>query len=248
MRLKVIACKVFNREIARIVAESPHTIDVSWLRQGLHDTPDALREAIQHEIDLIDRETDIHTQVPPPDDPYTAIVLAYGLCSNAVCGVRSARYRLVVPRAHDCVAMIMGSHARYRAYFDEHPGTYWYTPGWIEQTTMPGPERVERVRSRYVEQYGEENADYLMEMEQEWLRRYDRCTYLAWRDLDRPEYRRSTREAADYLGWRHDSVEADAGWMERLLSGEWRESEALVLPPTVSAEPSYDESIIRPSL
>lgn len=247
MRLKVIACKVFNREIGRVIADSPNTIDVSWLRQGLHDTPDVLREAIQREINLIDDGTDMHTQLPPPDDEYEAIVLAYGLCSNAVCGLRSKRYRLVVPRAHDCVAMIMGSHARYRDYFDAHPGTYWYTPGWIEQTTMPGPERVERTRARYVEQYGEENADYLMEMEQEWLRRYDRCAYLSWRSLDRPEYRRTTREAADYLGWKHDAVEAEPGWIERLLSGEWRSDEVLVLPPESTAEPSYDESIIRQS-
>jgi hypothetical protein len=244
MRIKVLACKVFAREVSLIAAESAHTLDVTYLQQGLHDTPDLLRERLQAEIDAIDAAEDIHTQVVSEDDDYRAIVLAYGLCSNAIVGLRSKRFDLVVPRAHDCIAMIMGSRERYKEYFDRHPGTYWYTPGWIDQTVMPGKERVERARARYVDAYGEENADYLMEMEQEWLRKYNRCTYASWPSLDRPDYLDKTKAAAEYLGWEHDHVSADDGLMRRLLNGDWREDEVLIVPSGRTAEPSYDANII----
>lgn len=242
--IKAIACKVFTREVSKIVAESPHTIDVSFLRQGLHDTPDVLRSQLQEEIDRIDAAEDMHTQVLNDGSDYAGIALVYGLCSNAIAGVRSRRYPLVVPRAHDCITMLMGSRERYREYFDRHPGTYWYSPGWIEQTLMPGPERVERTRREYVERYGEDNADYLMEMEQEWLQRYDRCTYVAWRDLDREEYRESARSAADYLGWDYDRIHGEDGLLRRLLEGDWQADEVLVVPPGSSVGPSYDDGII----
>ena len=247
MLIKAIACKVFTREIANIVAECDHTIDVSYLRQGLHDTPDLLRVTLQEEIDRIDEARDMHTQVHSSGRDYEAIVLAYGLCSNAICGVRSQRYRLIVPRAHDCIAMLLGSRERYQNYFDDHPGTYWYSPGWIEQTIMPGPDRVENTRKRYVEQYGEENADYLMEMEQEWLRKYNRCTYVAWDRLDREGYRKQAQDSADYLGWKYDRLEADDGLMRRLLTGEWDPAEVLVVPPGGTIAPSYDSDILRSS-
>ncbi|MFW5684244.1 MAG: DUF1638 domain-containing protein [Spirochaetota bacterium] len=247
MRIKAIACKVFTREVSKIVAESEHTIDVSYLRQGLHDTPDVLREQLQAEIERIDAGEDMHTQAPSDGSDYEAIALVYGLCSNAIAGVSSSRYRLVVPRAHDCIAVLMGSRRRYKEYFDAHPGTYWYSPGWIDQTLMPGPERVARTRERYVEQYGEENADYLMEMEQEWLKRYDRCGYVAWSELDREEYRERTRDAASYLGWSFDHVHGDEGLLRRLLEGPWDEDEVLVVPPGARIGPSYDDGVISSS-
>ncbi|MFW6313812.1 MAG: DUF1638 domain-containing protein [Spirochaetota bacterium] len=247
MRIKAIACKVFTREVSKIVAESEHTIDVSYLRQGLHDTPDVLREQLQAEIDRIDAGEDMHTQVPSDGSDYEAIALVYGLCSNAIAGVSSSRYRLVVPRAHDCIAVLMGSRRRYKEYFDAHPGTYWYSPGWIDQTLMPGPERVARTRERYVKEYGEENADYLMEMEQEWLRKYNRCTYVAWKGLDREEYRQHAKDSAEYLGWKYDRVEADDGLMRRLLTGEWDPAEVLIVQPGATVAPSYDGDILSSS-
>ena len=51
---------------------------------------------------------------------------------------------LVIPRAHDCIALFMGSRQRYREYFDAHPGTYYRTSGWIERddATSAGEETV----------------------------------------------------------------------------------------------------------
>ena len=43
MRLKVIACKVFLREVSLLAAESDAVLDISYLPQGLYNDPDVLR-------------------------------------------------------------------------------------------------------------------------------------------------------------------------------------------------------------
>ena len=243
MKLHVIACSVMTREISLLAATCENTLHLHFMEQELHNQPDELRKALQAEIDSI--------EATPPDGvsgnggDVDAIVLAYGLCSNAICGVRSRYYPVVAPRAHDCVTLIVGSRERYQEYFDRHPGTYWYTPGWIEQTPIPGRERVDRTRAEYVARYGEENADYLMDMEQEWLRAYDRCAYVVWPELHRDEYRSATRDSAAYLEWEYDEMIGDDGLLRRILNGEWDAIDVLVVPPGETIEPSFNRSIIE---
>jgi len=234
-----------TREISLIAASCENTLHLHFMEQELHNRPDELREALQAEIDLIRAAASGKGGAGGVGDDAEAIVLAYGLCSNAICGLRSRRYPVVVPRAHDCMTLIVGSRERYQEYFDRHPGTYWYTPGWIEQTPVPGKELVERTRAEYVVRYGEENAEYLMDMEQEWLRAYDRCAYLAWPELHREEYRSATRDSAAYLEWEYDEMVGDDGLLRRILNGEWDTAEVLIVKPGETIEPSFDRSIIQ---
>jgi len=246
VKLHVIACNVLNRELSFIGSDCTSILHVHYLEQGLHDRPETLREQIQALIDQIDAGPIINYENTAfARDTSDAIVLAYGLCSNALCGIRSKRYRIVAPRAHDCITLILGSRVRYQKYFDEHPGTYWYTPGWIEQTPMPGKQRVEALRYEYTKRYGEENADYLMDMEQEWLRSYSRCTYVSWPELDRPAYRELTRDSAEYLEWEADEVSGTPDLMRRILNGEWDPDEVLVVEPGDTIAPSYTDTIIE---
>lgn len=46
MNLKLIACKVLCRELSYLTAQSPNFIDASYLRQGLHNTPEKLRDIL----------------------------------------------------------------------------------------------------------------------------------------------------------------------------------------------------------
>ena len=243
MKLHVIACSVMTREISLVAATCENTLHLHFMEQDLHNQPDELRKALQAEIHSI--EAAGKYGAGGNDGDVDAIILAYGLCSNAICGVRSRYYPVVAPRAHDCVTLIVGSRERYQEYFDRHPGTYWYSPGWIEQTPIPGKERVERTRAEYVGRYGEENAEYLMDMEQEWLRAYDRCAYVAWPELHRDEYRSATRYSAAYLEWEYDEIIGDDGLLRRILNGEWDAIDVLVVPPGETIEPSFNRSIIE---
>ena len=62
---------------------------------------------------------------------YDAVLLGYGLCSNGLVGMGARSIPLVVPRAHDCITLFLGSKERYLQYFQDNPGVYFMTSGWI---------------------------------------------------------------------------------------------------------------------
>jgi len=224
-RYLLIACRVLWRELSYFAAQSPHDIEFAWLEQGLHNTPDRLRLAVQAEID----------RAP---DRFDALLLGYGLCSNGIVGLRARGVPLVVPRAHDCITFLLGGKERYLEYFGARPGTYWYSPGWVDCSDMPGPERFDKILRHYREKYGEENARYLMERTEDWVRKYDN---VAWIDLgfgDTAAYRAFARACAEYLGWRYEEVPGDPTLVRRFVDGDWPEDDFLIVPPgrTIAAD------------
>jgi len=221
VRLHFAVCKVLQREAYLCAARSVNQVDVTLLPQGLHNEPQELRRRAQ---EAIERTADVQGR------PYEACLLGYGLCSNGIVGLR-ARIRTVIPRAHDCITLLLGSKERYQHYFDTHRGVYWYSPGWIENTLQPGRERYEATLASYREKYGDELAEYLMEAEQGWIREYSWATYVDWGFPVSERYRRFTRECAGFLGWNYDELRGSAALVQKLVDGQWDEELFLVLEP-----------------
>jgi len=221
MKLQFIACKVMQREAYFCAARSKNIVDIVLMPQGLHETPDKLRSEVQKALDCT---CDIQGQ------PYDASLLGYGLCSNGIVGL-SAKIPLVVPRGHDCVTLLLGSKDKYQEYFDAHRGVYWYSPGWIESNRQPGKERYERTLKEYKEKYGEDNAQYLMEVEEKWMKEYNWAAYVDWGLGDSVECKEYTRRCAEFLGWNYDEIKGDSGLIQRLVNGDWNDKEFLVLKP-----------------
>ena len=78
-RLKLFACKVLYREVSLLSSVCENFIDVTYLQQGLHDTPDILRKTLQDEINRIDEGKDIYSCRKQGNKDFDAILLAYGL-------------------------------------------------------------------------------------------------------------------------------------------------------------------------
>ena len=249
MRFAFIGCDVLFREFCLAAARSPAVIDPVMMPQGLHSVPADLRARVQAEIDRLEAGGPEHILyedrdvVPVP--AYDAILLGYALCSNGVVGLTSRRLPLVIPRGHDCVTLLLGSKEAYREYFDTHRGVYWYSSGWIERTLQPGRERYELTRRYYLEQYGEDNADYLMEMEQSWFKEYHWATYINW-DLPSAERDRAyTRDCAAFLGWEYDEMQGDPRLLYDFLDGNWDDARFQVVPPGQCLEPSHDPLVLK---
>jgi len=233
---KVIACKVMMREMYHLAANSKNKIDILWLKQALHNTPDILRDSVQKAIDDVESE----------EEKYDAILLGYCLCSNGIVGVRSKKTPIVVPRGHDCVTMLLGSKERYREIFDSHKGgIYWYSPGWIEQSLQPSRSRYEQNLKEYTEKYGEDNAKYLMEMEQDWMREYNCALYVDWNCVSCSHHEDYTKECADYLGWEYRKEEGSSELVRDMFHGAWDGERFLVVPPEKTIKASYDARVIE---
>ena len=233
MRLFLIACKVLYREFCYYASVSRNLIELRFLEQGLHNEPTKLRDRAQAEIDAAD-ET----------GQYDAILLGYGLCSNGVEGLRSRKHRLVIPRAHDCITFFLGSKELYEQCFKEHPGTYWYTPGWIETNGAADKPRYDAVYREYVEKYGEDNAKYLFEVLQAWTKHYDRAAYVDLGFCDSTGYREHTRRVAAERGWEYVEVAGDPRLVVDLLEGNWNSDRFLVVEPGEAVRAAHDACIL----
>lgn len=217
----MIACKVLQREAYYCAARSENIVDIVFLEQGLHDTPDKLCVEVQKALDVIE---DCN------GNAYDASLLGYGLCSNGIVGL-NAKIPIVVPRGHDCITVLLGSKEKYREYFDSHRGIYWYSSGWIDTSAMPSKERYEQKLKEYVEKYGENNAKYLMETEQGWLEEYERATYIDWGFAGADKEKSYTKQCAEYLGWKYEELKGDPGLFQRLCDGHWSQEDFLTVEP-----------------
>ena len=137
-RTAIVLCQVLELEIAHFAANADHIVRIVPMEQGLHNEPNKLRQRVQSALDEIENETDAET-----------IVLGYGICSRGTQGVRTDRCQLVIPRAHDCITLLLGDRKRYAEYVTRHPGTYWYSPGWIKHHLPPGPHRYDVMSREY---------------------------------------------------------------------------------------------------
>jgi hypothetical protein len=248
LRLRAISCEVLARPVYASAACSPHVVDVSLLRRRLHDTPELLRGRLQAEIDAAGEA----------DPPYDAVVLAYGLCGGASAGIAAVGVPLVVPRAHDCIALLLGSRDRYEREFAAHPGTYWYAPDYLERSdtddggTAGGlvgigattDEAEGAAYAEYVERFGEDNAAYLMEVTGAWRSHYDRAAFLDTGVGDASGVEERVRREAHRRGWLFERLTGELVLIRRLLDGDWDE-DFLVLQPGQRLAMSYDPAIIR---
>jgi len=122
MRLKLLACEIFRREIASLAVDMPHQLDVEFLPQELH---------VIGRVRMKNRMAEYLAAVD--EDAYGAVLLAYGLCSGGIAGLTAGKIPLVVPRAHDCITLFLGCRKKYDGYFFANGGTYFMTTGWFEQ-------------------------------------------------------------------------------------------------------------------
>ena len=243
---KVLACKIFQRELARVIPTCPNVLDITFMRQDLHNRPGLLREALQREIDSIESGEDLHTN-ERNFDKIEAILLGYGLCSNALAGIKSNRLPLVIPRAHDCITHFMGSKERYAEYFDRVKGSFFYTQGWLDLGLDIGQADIERKRSEYMERFDgdEDTVEYLLEMDREMLKNYRYVTYITWPGMPNHRGIATAEKLASEAGLSLLQYEGSDRLMADFVNGNWNEEDFLILQPGQTLMPSYDRLIIK---
>jgi len=243
MRLKLIACEIFYRELSAAVARSVNRVDVEFLPKGLHDIGQAGMSArLRETLDAVDVSQ------------YEAVLLGYGLCSNGLLGLAARAVPLVVPRAHDCITLFLGGKERYLDYFLGHPGVYFKTTGWIErgeglsQLSRQAGSPSAGMGQPYedlVAKYGEDNARFLAEQLDNMLRNYRGLTFIEMGVEPDDRFERRTREEAAGRGWTYEKLAGDMRLLQALVDGPWDAGRFLVVPPGSRIAPSFDDNVIR---
>jgi len=209
----VIACRVMEQELNALRPECPPDVelDLRFMDQQLHRTPDRMPAIIQNEIDSL-------------ADTADEFVLGYGLCSNGIVGVYAPCQYLYVPHVHDCVALLLGSREAYQKAFRERAGTYYITPGWVKEEKDP----IGILENEYIPRMGREDAVWGLNEE---LKHYSHIALIDTQVADVESLRARARANADFLEKTYTEIRGSRNYFRKILFGPYAPPDFLCLPP-----------------
>ncbi len=144
MRTTMIVCETLRDEFLFLYKDIGLKANVKWIESGLHNYTQKLHDRLQEAVDGI---TDCDR-----------VILVFGRCGDSVLNLKNGNFEMIIPKADDCISLLMGSDERRRDYSKEH-AAYYLTEGWIRG------ERNIWVEYLYsVEKYGEETARSIADM------------------------------------------------------------------------------------
>ncbi len=237
-----IACEVLARPVYRSAAHSPQIVDVILIERGLHNEPGKLTAGIQEKI------------LYAGGRGYDAVLLGYGLCGNGTAGLQANSTPLVIPRVHDCISLLLGNPQRYLEEFDQNPGTYWYSQDFLERADNSGKfstmglindADLSKQYESFIEKYGKENADYLMEVMGGWQSHYQRAAFIDAGINHEESLHDQVKMDAEKRGWGFSTLAGDLILIRQLLNGEWPPENFIVVPPGHEVGLSYDQKIFK---
>jgi hypothetical protein len=199
-----------QRELDAVRSGDP-SIRIRYLPQVLHRNSDRMTQVIQDEINGVEGDVE-------------QIVLGYGLCSNGVVGISAPRHWLIVPRVHDCIAVFLGSQDAYQRAFDERPGTYYLTPGWIDEEKDP----IGVLENEYVALFGREEAESALHEE---FKYYSHIAVINDGGAGMDRLRARARENARLLNKEYIELPGSDSYFHSILFGPYEADRFLVLPP-----------------
>jgi hypothetical protein len=238
MNLRLLACNVFQREACACLAGTPNLVDAAFVELGEHEHPATLRAHLQEAIDAASAGA---------PRPYDAILLLFGLCGNATAGLQARSVPLVLPRAHDCATVLLGSRAAFREHFADNPSRPFGCAGYFERgfdQTHTRPDPCDPVSgatyAQYVKEYGEDNARYIWESLHPPQPDEGRSVYIRLPESDASGLAARFRARAEAAGRTYAELSGSLRLIRGLLDGPWPDEEYLTVLPGRKTAGVYD--------
>jgi hypothetical protein len=207
--LTIIACDVMREELTS-VNSNPEVV-FRFVSVGLHRWPERLKEELKRIL---------AEEVP---DGTTAVVLGFGLCGGALSGLRAHGVPLVIPKVHDCIPLLIGSHSEYGQELEREKGTFFLSGGWLEgERTLLTEYR--RVRDRH----GEAKARKVMTT---MLDSYNRILFVKTGHPRQDLRLAEASELAGLLDLTLDIRDSSSVWLEQMTSPPWDSERFVIIEP-----------------
>ncbi|WP_455543991.1 DUF1638 domain-containing protein [Intestinibacter sp.] len=206
MKTAILACKTLRHEIEKVC--ELHNIDypIYWIESGLHNYPEKLHNCLQEEVNKL--------------QDFDRVIMTFGLCGNALLGIKSNNVELIIPKVDDCISLMLGSVDERRKYGGKN-GMYFLTKGWIEG------ERNLWVEYQYtIEKYGEETGKQIFNM---MMNHYKSLGIIDTKCYDLDEIMPLCREIADTLELELKILDYPVGYIQDLLTGPWDDDRFVVV-------------------
>lgn len=244
-RFRLIGCEVLQREFFFCAAKAKTVIDIEFCSQGYHDLECSdMCSRLQEKIDKAEGKG------------YDAILLGFALCSNGILGLTAGKTPIVIPRAHDCITLLLGSKERYSQLFFSNPGTYYLSSGWIERdaknledlrsASVSSKLGIDKSLEELIKEYGEENAQYIIETLSASMK--TNYTTLAFIDTglgNVASYRSITIAEAKKRSLEYKEIQGDLTLIQKLLDGAWNDNDFLILENGKKIERDDENQIIK---
>jgi hypothetical protein len=237
-RSVILACEMLEDEVHLALRAVPadERPPLVWMQSGLHDRPERLREVLQHLIDELDAaaETGIPATLPsvrpgrgPAAErseqvqvgPVEEVVLAMGFCGGALRGLSAKHLSVVVPRADDCISLLLNRGCR-REDIQRDPRSYYVTRGWFGHEST-----LKESFEDWQERFGAERAARLR---RSMFAGYERVDLIDTDAYDVQECVQESTALADSLELEHSVVPGSVQLLERLFKGG---GEIVIVPP-----------------
>lgn len=206
----VLGCRMLEPLLVPLLDPA---VPTTFFDYGLHERPATMQPTLQKHLDAL-------------DEPAT-VIIGYGLCGNGVVGLSAGQHTLILPKAHDCVAMVMGSHDVYIGDFRANPGTYYLTRGWLDIGEDPLHE-YERILERRGLDFAERVIDLL-------YGGYQRLCLLAFSAEEMDEIRALAAPVVEFCrerwGLSYDEMVGDPVFIESLAQHDGHDERFLLIPP-----------------
>jgi hypothetical protein len=207
MNTIIIACCTIENEIRKAITETGCTYPVLWIESGLHLTTGSLRKRLQEELDHIDY--------------VDRIILAFGYCGNELAGLKANNFRMIFPRADDCITILLGSRHERKRISDEK-STYFLTEGWLVNERNIWTEYKETVK-----RMGKERADRAYGII---LKHYKRLGIIDTGAYKLEELQKKVKKIAKDLKLSHEIIPGTLSYLKKLLIGPWDEEFVIINP------------------
>lgn len=208
MKTTMIVCETLKDEFLFLYREMGLKADVKWIESGLHNYTQKLHDRLQQAIDEITE--------------CGRVILVFGRCGDSISNLKNGNFEMIVPKAEDCISLLMGSDERRRDYSREH-AAYYLTDGWIR-----GERNIWMEYLYSVEKYGEATAKNIAKMMY--------CNYRTLALLDTginpiSQLMEKTREIEETLELERKVVPAELTYIRELLTGPWDTTRYEIVPP-----------------
>lgn len=211
----LIACTMQMDVIKYVMKKHCMKLPVFWLDRSLHHNPQKLHAHIQEKIDL--------------NQDAEEILLSYGLCGNAVAGLRSRHTKLIFPAFDDCICQLLYTGSQ-KNHNTEEKGCYYLTREW----TLDKESIVSQCRMIY-ERYGKEYGEQMIH---EIYSGYHSIVVIQTGAYDVEEIKDFVDKSAKYTGMRVKIQEGSCKVIENLLLGNYDKT-IIMLNPGEEAENIY---------
>jgi hypothetical protein len=214
----ILACNTIANELNLAVKETGSVHRIFWIESGLHNYPKVLKDHLQSELDKLSN--------------VDCVLLAFGFCGNAVLGLKTGNFKLVIPRVDDCISLLVGSEEKRRKI---GIGTYFLTKGWVDNER-----NIWEEYNQTVKKYGRERTDRIYKT---LLNHYHHLGIIDTGAYDLNSFLPTSEAIAKDLDLEHIIIPGTMEYFNKLLTGPY-DNDFVVIGP--QSEVTYHDLLADP--